>query len=83
VSTLESRLAEVRAGAGERLGEENWRTILGVLEQLRAEGLAEEAARPGDRVEDFTLVSAVGEEIRLGDLLGRGPVVLTFYRGEW
>lgn len=81
--TLEIQLAEIRAQAPQRLGEENWQTILGVLERLRREGIAKQIAKPGDRVEDFMLPNAVGETIRLGDLLGRGPVVLTFYRGEW
>lgn len=81
--TLEPQLAEMRVQAGQRMGEENWRTILGVLERLRRAGLVEQIARLGDRVEDFTLSNAVGARIRLGDLLGRGPVVLVFYRGEW
>ena len=37
----------------------------------------------GDRAPDFALPNVRGEEIRLGDLLGRGAVVLAFYRGGW
>jgi peroxiredoxin Q/BCP len=33
----------------------------------------------GDRAPDFTLPSQHGEEVRLADLLGSGPVVLYFY----
>jgi peroxiredoxin len=37
----------------------------------------------GDRAPDFELQNATGDEVRLSDLLTRGPVVLTFYRGAW
>lgn len=32
---------------------------------------------------DFTLPDAHGKPVRLNDLLARGPVVLSFYRGAW
>jgi len=35
----------------------------------------------GSRAEDFTLNDVNGKAVRLGDLLGRGIVFLTFYRG--
>ncbi|MGD0880767.1 MAG: peroxiredoxin-like family protein [Acidimicrobiales bacterium] len=37
----------------------------------------------GDTAPDFTLSDAVGNQVALGDLLAKGPVVVTFYRGEW
>ena len=37
----------------------------------------------GDRAPDFELPNAIGRTVSLGDLLTRGPVVLTFYRGVW
>ena len=37
----------------------------------------------GDRAPDFTLPNATGEPVRLAARLARGPVVLSFYRGEW
>ncbi len=37
----------------------------------------------GERAPDFTLPNQVGEMVRLADRLARGPVVLSFYRGEW
>lgn len=38
---------------------------------------------PGDKVTDFTLVNASGEQVSLYSLLEKGKVVLTFYRGTW
>jgi peroxiredoxin len=37
----------------------------------------------GDEAPDFTLFDAVGKPVTLSELLIEGPVVLTFYRGEW
>lgn len=41
------------------------------------------AFKPGDHASDFTLPNANGSTTRLKDLLQRGPVVLSFYRGGW
>ena len=37
----------------------------------------------GDKAPDFALTNAVGETVRLAELLEKGKVVLTFYRGTW
>ncbi|NDI36797.1 peroxiredoxin-like family protein [Chengkuizengella sediminis] len=37
----------------------------------------------GDIAPDFTLKNAVGEEVHLYEELNKGPVILSFYRGEW
>lgn len=37
----------------------------------------------GDRLPDFELPDALGRAVKLSKLLEAGPVVLTFYRGEW
>lgn len=50
---------------------------------VRASGLADAALSVGDRAPRFTLPDATGQTVALGDLLARGPVILTFYRGGW
>ena len=52
------------------------------LAQLADSGVAFGLA-VGDAAPDFTLPSAAGAVINLRELLTHGPVVLTFYRGEW
>jgi peroxiredoxin len=37
----------------------------------------------GDYAPNFSLPDALGEPVTLADLLVQGPVVVTFYRGEW
>ena len=50
---------------------------------LVATGAAGRAAKAGEPAPDFALPNVRGDEIRLGDLLGRAAVVLAFYRGAW
>ncbi|MEU6148104.1 peroxiredoxin-like family protein [Streptomyces sp. NPDC047081] len=52
-------------------------------QELADSGQADLALTVGDRAPHFRLPSATGEFVALDDLLTRGPVVLTFYRGAW
>jgi hypothetical protein len=37
----------------------------------------------GDMAPGFSLKNTANKDIVIGDLLDRGPVVLSFYRGRW
>ena len=50
---------------------------------LIASGQAERTLKVGARAPIFALPNAQGELVRSTDLLARGPLVLTFYRGIW
>lgn len=50
---------------------------------LAASGLAERAVGVGDTAPDFALPAARGGTVRLSELLSRGPVVVSFFRGGW
>lgn len=50
---------------------------------LAASGIADRAIKGGDVALDFVLPDARGGIVRLTDVLARGPVVLSFYRGGW
>jgi peroxiredoxin len=52
------------------------------IAQIRATGEAV-GLQVGDVAPDFVLPDALGRPTGLGAALERGPVVLTFYRGEW
>lgn len=55
----------------------------GTAKVLRESGAVERALGVGSRAPDFTLPNAIGNDVSLGGLLNRGPVVLAFYRGGW
>lgn len=53
------------------------------VQRMIAAGIGEQAIKVGERAPEFALPDALGHEVRLTDLLAQGPVVVTFYRGEW
>lgn len=46
-------------------------------------GIAEQALKAGQLAPDFSLPDAEGRLVTLSELLARGPIALTFYRGDW
>ena len=57
--------------------------LLSPIGQLINSGAAEQALKEGAQVPDFILPDARGNTVTLSHLLTRGPVVMTFYRGQW
>jgi len=57
--------------------------LLSIIEQVITSGAAEKALKEGAQAPDFTLPDARGLAVTLSHLLAQGPVVITFYRGEW
>ena len=57
--------------------------LLSPIGQLINSGAAEQALKEGAQAPDFILPDAFGSAVRLSHLLAQGPVVMTFYRGQW
>src|SRR5271170_5976711 len=53
------------------------------IAQVAATGIVELAPKVGDKAGLFELPDANGQVVKLADLLSKGPVVLTWYRGGW
>jgi peroxiredoxin len=53
------------------------------IEELRAGFALDAAVGVGDEAPDFALPDVHGKSVSLFDLLRRGPVVVSFYRGGW
>lgn len=58
-------------------------TLQSTTEDLVRTGIAKRSLHEGDKAPDFALPNVRGQEMRLSDLLARGPAVVTFYRGAW
>lgn len=52
-------------------------------EELIAQHIRDNALQIGQKVEKFSLANHNGENIELADLLKKGPVIISFYRGGW
>jgi peroxiredoxin len=50
---------------------------------LAASGIVEAALKAGQTAPGFDLLDARGGRVRLADLLAKGPIVVSFYRGGW
>ena len=50
---------------------------------LSKSGILDRCKRAGDFMPDFTLPDAKGRRVALSRLRSRGPVVVSFYRGDW
>ena len=53
------------------------------LRVLEESGIADQALGVGELAPDFGLPDAAGSDVRLSELLNAGPVVVSFYRGDW
>ncbi len=81
ISTLNTRLTDLLAA---RCENPDWAAAYQqIVTTLNREGFYEGMTRVGEVFPDFLLPSATGHLINLADELARGPVVLTFFRGEW
>jgi len=78
VTTLASQANDLTASIPAAIGDR----IQSGVDQLTSSGVAPGLA-VGDQAPGFSLQDAVGHQVALADLLARGPVVVTFYRGEW
>jgi peroxiredoxin len=66
-----------------RLPAEVIKDLTSPIEILVETNAAAKALQEGQKVPDFTLPDAYGQEYTLSELLKKGPVVITFYRGIW
>ena len=81
--SLAEKLAEIKAGGAKRIPEDK-RAIMGrALQDLKATDIMDGVIKVGDQLPAFTLNNTLGEEVTSADLLARGPVVLTVFRGKW
>src|SRR5207248_10833339 len=79
---LKDKLEAIRAMA-RRLPEDAQALMQRSIDDLRASGILGRVVKIGERAPAFTLPSIDGVPVSLTDLLAKGPVVLSFFRGRW
>jgi len=80
---LQQQIDEFNAQARSRLPADLLQDLTRPIAQLIQSGAAKKALTEGAQAPDFTLPDAFGNPVTLSHLLEQGPVILTFYRGEW
>jgi cytochrome oxidase Cu insertion factor (SCO1/SenC/PrrC family) len=81
--SLQEQLAEISAAAAKRMPEEVRATMGAATQALRESGIMNRTIKVGDKLPPFTLKNARGEDVSSADLLSKGTVVLTVFRGHW
>lgn len=81
--TLQEKLDTMREASRTRIPPETRAVMQRTIEDLRASGIMNRIVGVGQPAPDFTLPNASGRSVGLKELLARGPVVLSFYRGRW
>jgi hypothetical protein len=81
--SLQGKLNATRKGFEAQAPKEIVDIMHRATDDLQNSGILEQTVKVGDRAPDFSLTNADGQEFRLRELLRRGPVVLSFYRGKW
>jgi peroxiredoxin len=80
--SIKQESAEFKAKVEGMLGD-SFSILTGDMERVRASGITGKALQVGQTAPDFTLPDAFGDQVSLKSLLSKGPVVISFYRGEW
>jgi peroxiredoxin len=82
-TSLASSLAALRDKYAALLKPSLTAVMDGHIEQLRATGFVKGAKSEGDRMPSFVLKDQDGNTVSSADLLKRGPLVVSFFRGTW
>ena len=57
--------------------------LVGEIKKLVQSGIADNAIKTGEVLPEFTLPDEKGNLVSSRDLLARGPLAVSFYRGVW
>ena len=82
-ATLQAKLDAMRAGSAKRIPEDSRAIMHAHTQRLIESGQAERALGEGDPAPQFGLLDTAGQPWRSPELLQRGPLVVTFFRGHW
>lgn len=81
--TLQSQLADFKAGFKTRATPERVATMEAATAQLRSSGIEQAALSVGQRAPQISLPNARGKQVDLAKLWQRSPLIVVFYRGLW
>lgn len=81
--SLAERLDAIREAGAKRIPAEKGAVMGAATQALRDSGIEGGFVKVGDRLPEFALDNSQGQVVRSADLLNRGTVVLTVFRGHW
>ena len=81
--TLTEQLHAIKEKSKERIPAAAREIMERTIADQRRSGALDRVVKIGQRAPDFTLPNTSGQSVSLAELLARGPVVLSFFRGRW
>ena len=81
--SLQAELNEMMAEFSAELSEQEMALILDGINELADNNVTINAKKEGENAPSFSLMNVYGDAIELSEVLERGHVVLSFYRGSW
>jgi len=83
MGSLKARLDQIKEGFVQQASKETQAIVARATEELRASRILERIPAVGDPMPPFALPASDGRVVRSADLLARGPLIVSFYRGAW
>lgn len=74
---------DAKIEAGRQANPVFMKTVDDIISKAKAFEQGADAIKIGQKAPDFVLPNAEGKSIALKNILNQGPVVVTFYRGDW
>ena len=81
--SLEEKLSEIRKASAEKFPDEALNKMHQATNELRDSGIMDSALNVGDKMPSFNLPNTKGEMVSSDEMLEKGNLVVTFYRGVW
>jgi peroxiredoxin len=83
MAKLADSLAALRVKYGSMLKPDIAAQMDRQIEELRTDGTLDNVLKQGEKAPSFSLRDQVGNRVSSMDLLARGPLVVSFFRGTW
>lgn len=83
MSKLQDRLDRIKKAFAEKAPAEARAVMEKATADLRDSGILARVPSVGSALPEFDLPDSAGGRVRSTDLLAKGPLVVTFYRGVW
>ena len=81
--SLDDTLRGIREASEKRRSPEQLAIMHRATEDLRRSGIMDRIVKVGAAAPAFALANHDGRRVASGDLLARGPLVISFFRGSW
>ena len=80
---LQDKLNEYKKSFLEKAPPEAVQVMQRATEDLKNSGILDKVLKVGESAPEFSLSDENGNLVELKGLLAKGPVVISFYRGQW